>query len=312
MAHVSPEISRQIQQRIDALETDGIGRWPVRACKEELNALPLHGNQVYLWAVRPDSEVLCVDHEAFARPAEPERDPLTVYAVLWQGARAYPELRALLPPPPDGARECDACGGTGRGDRQSVPTPGCLRCDGLGWYAPLPLPVEGWMERIDRGDQVTIVRETERREWLYAGHIAGQYVCRAGDEHVAAPATPESRRALEERLRGWATGHPHSIAWTANPTEMADPWESAAHRLFFEGRTPEAGGYEAEYQRLPDGTVRVTETMLNDWDPAGWMPSTDTVRMLSEAHARYEFVREMGLPWHASPFPQILPLQSAG
>jgi len=311
MTRASPEISRQIQQRIDALDTNGIGRWTLRVCKEELNALPLHGNQVYLWAVRPDGEVLCVDHEAFAHPAEPERDALTLHAVLWQGARKYPELRALLPPPPDGARECEACGGTGRGDGHTPPTPGCLRCDGLGWYAPLPLPVDGWMERIDRGDQVTITR-AERREWLYAGRIAGHYVCRAGDEHKAAPATPESRRVLEERLWGWATGHPHSIAWAANPTGMPDPWESARHRLFFEGRTPEAGGYEAEYQRLPDGTVRVTETSLNDWDPAGWIPSTTTERVLSDTEARREFVTEMGYSSHATPFPAILPREPAG
>lgn len=312
MAHASPETSRQIQQRIDALDTAGIGAWPLRVCKEELNALPLHGNQVYLWAVRPDGEVLCIDHEAFGRPAEPERGALTLYAALWQGARTYPELRALLPPAPEGARECEACGGTGRGDRHTPPLPGCLRCDGLGWYAPAPLPVEGWMERIDRGDQATIIRETEPREWLYAGRIAGHYVCRAGDEHQAAPATPESRRELEERLRGWATGHPHTITWTANPTDVPDPWESAGHRLFFEGRTAEAGGYEAEFQRLADGTVRWTETMLNDWDPAGWMPSTDTERVLADADARHVFLREMSLAAHASPFPEIRPRDLTG
>ncbi|HET7460318.1 MAG TPA: hypothetical protein VFJ82_03685 [Longimicrobium sp.] len=311
MTHVSPEISRQIQQRIDALETDGIGRWPLRVCKEELNALPLHGNQVYLWAVRPDGEVLCVDHEAFGHPAEPERDAVTLYTVFSQGAREYPELRALVPPPPDGVRECEACGGTGRGDGHTPPLPGCLRCDGLGWYVPAPLPVQGWMERIDRGDQVTIIRETERREWLYAGRIAGHYVCRAGDEHNAAPATPESRSELEKRLRSWATGHPHSITWTANPTEVPDPWESAGHTLFFEGRDAQVGGFEAEYERLPDGTVRVTETMLNDWDPAGWMPSTSTEHVLSDVEARSEFLGEMEFTSHASPFPAILPREPA-
>ncbi|HEX8829713.1 MAG TPA: hypothetical protein VF705_01015, partial [Longimicrobium sp.] len=131
-------------------------------------------------------------------------------------------------------------------------------------------------------------------------------VCRAREEHTAAPATPGSRRALEEQLRTWATGHAHSITWTANATEVPDPWESAAHRLFFEGRTPE-GGYEAEFQRLPDGTVEVSQTLLNDWDPAGWMPSTTTERVLPDAEARGEFLREVGAPWHASPFPEIKP-----
>ena len=306
MAHVSPEISRQIQQRIDALDTSGTGAWTLRLCKEELNALPLHGNQVYLWAVRPDGQVLRVDHEAFRQPAEPEGGALTTYAVLWQGARQYPELGALLPPPPDGARECEACG-TGQAPRPS----GCLRCDGLGWYAPVPLPLEGWMERIDRGDQVTIRRGTKRREWLYAGRIAGHYVCRVGEEHANAPATPESRRALEERLRGWATGHPHSITWAANPTELPDPWESTGHTLFFEGDT-DMGGYEAAYERLADGTVRMIETLLNDWDPAGWMPPTVKEHVLPYADALREFLWELARLGHASPFPAILPRKPAG
>jgi len=306
MAPLSLELTRQIQQRIDALDTAVPGAWPLRRCKEELNALPLHGNQAYLWALHPNGDVLRVDHEAAGLSSEPERGALTRYAVLWHGARKYPELEALLPAPPAGARECELCGGTGQSS-----TSGCPRCDGLGWYAPLPLPVDEWMERIDRGDQVTIRRE-EGREWLYAGRIAGHYVCRAGEEHSAAPATPESRRALADRLRSWAEGHPHTIAWTANPTQTPDPWESAGHRLFFEGRTLEWGGVEAEYERLPDGTVRVTDTLLNDWDPAGWMPSTSDDRVLPEEEAWGEFLREMARTSHASPFPAILPRDPAG
>ncbi|HET7228373.1 MAG TPA: hypothetical protein VFJ16_00080 [Longimicrobium sp.] len=308
MDGISPELSRRIQERIDALETADPRAWPVRVCKEEMNALPLHGNQIYLWAVRADGVVLCLDHESFAHHVEAERDPITLHAVLARGARLYPELKPLIPPPPEGLVECAACGGTGNGQRQTVPTANCLRCDGLGWHAQAPLPVDAWMERIDRGDRL---KGTRGRDWLYAGRIAGHYVCRATDDHWSAPASPDSRRELAGRLRGWATGHPHTLSWAANPAATPDPWESAAHTLFFEGRDPMAGGYEIEYQRLPDGTIRLTETLLNDWDPAGWMPSTTTERVLAEADARREFIDDMRTASRASPFPEIRPRDPA-
>src|SRR5688500_19334304 len=106
MIHVPPELGRQIQARIDALETSDPRAWPVRVCKQEMNALPLHGNQIYLWALRPDGAVLCLDHESASHAVHDETDPLTVYAVLVKGAEEHPELRALVPAPPAGARLC--------------------------------------------------------------------------------------------------------------------------------------------------------------------------------------------------------------
>jgi hypothetical protein len=138
MIHIPPELGRQIQARIDALATSDPRAWPVRVCEEEMNALPLHGNQIYLWALRPDGVVLCLDHESASHSFERETDPLTLYAVLVQGAERYPELRSLVPAPPGGARRCDACGGTGSGEGRQPATWGCLSCGGLGWYASLP------------------------------------------------------------------------------------------------------------------------------------------------------------------------------
>jgi hypothetical protein len=166
------------------------------------------------------------------------------------------------------------------------------------------------MERIDRGDRVTIVRTQQRRGHLYAGRMAGHYVCRAGEEHWSAPATPESRRELAERLRSWATGHPHTIAWTANPTDLADAWESTRHRLYFEGQSA-YGGVAATFERRDDGTVQVTDTLLNDWDPAGWMPPTDTERVLAEVDGRREFIDAMAARWHTEPLPQVIPRTAA-
>jgi hypothetical protein len=98
-------------------------------CKEELNALPIHGNVIYLWAIRPDGTVLCMDHESLNHPTEPETDPLTLYAVLFHGARIYAELQSLVPSPPVGAQPCDLCQGKITNDH-------CFKCSSLGWFIP--------------------------------------------------------------------------------------------------------------------------------------------------------------------------------
>ena len=128
-----PEHAHWIQRRIDELRADTLGDWPRRVCKEQLNALPLAGNSIYIWALRPDGSVVCLDHEAFALPWEVETDPVVVYAVLLQGAHRYPELQALVPSPPPGARRCGSCEGTGAEGRDGHSV-SCLSCRGLGWY----------------------------------------------------------------------------------------------------------------------------------------------------------------------------------
>lgn len=126
MSLVPPHVSRAIQRRIDEIEDDSPGGWVGRACRHELNALPALANQVYVWALRPNGTVVCMDHESFSRSVEEVADPLQVHAV-WQGAaRRYPELREGAPAPPDGVSACDACGATGW-------TEGCAACEGMGW-----------------------------------------------------------------------------------------------------------------------------------------------------------------------------------
>lgn len=124
----SPELTARIQHHIDQLQPKGLGDGPIATCKERLNALPLHGNSVYLWAIRPDGTLLCLDHEAFNHTTEPETDPLVTYAVLLHGAAITPELHALIPPRPEGARPCSSCQGTGQEGKAF-----CLGCRGLGW-----------------------------------------------------------------------------------------------------------------------------------------------------------------------------------
>ncbi|HEX8697157.1 MAG TPA: hypothetical protein VF746_32355 [Longimicrobium sp.] len=135
----SPELSAWIQRQIDALAADARENWLMRLCMER-NAFPLSGNQVYLWAIRPDGVVLWIDHESFAHATEPETDLSALYAALVLGARRHPELRELIPARPADARLCDVCGGTGGPVTPAAPAVEdiCHGCDGLGWLVPGP------------------------------------------------------------------------------------------------------------------------------------------------------------------------------
>ncbi|MBW3570137.1 MAG: hypothetical protein KY467_03420 [Gemmatimonadetes bacterium] len=114
MSGLPPALAEWIQRRIDELPADGDAAWLRRICKERLNALPLSGDQVYLWALRPDGTVLCLDHEAFRLPVHDETDPATLYRVLREAAVLYPELQPLVPPPPPASRTAPVLAGEPR------------------------------------------------------------------------------------------------------------------------------------------------------------------------------------------------------
>jgi hypothetical protein len=92
----SPELAAWIQRKIDEMDTTGLGAWPARECKEKLNALPIAGNQIYLWAIRPDGSVVCMDHESFRHETEEETDPMRLQQIIVEAAQRYPELQELL------------------------------------------------------------------------------------------------------------------------------------------------------------------------------------------------------------------------
>lgn len=92
---LSPALAAHLRGWIDELETEGLGNWVKRLCKEH-DALPLHGTQFLLWALRTDGQVLVIDHESVSQSAEPETDDALAYAALVEGARHHPELAELL------------------------------------------------------------------------------------------------------------------------------------------------------------------------------------------------------------------------
>jgi hypothetical protein len=135
MPVTSPELAAYIQRRIDELQPHSLGEWLVRVCKQELNALPIKANLIYLWALQPDGTVLCMDYEAFGLPVEPETDDLVLYAVLLHAARKDAELQPLVPPPPPDTRPCSSCESTGVWIEADGTQESCLGCSGLGWHA---------------------------------------------------------------------------------------------------------------------------------------------------------------------------------
>jgi hypothetical protein len=131
----SPELAARIGQWVDELPTKGRPDWLVRLCQQN-KSVPLKSTQFYLWVLRADGQVLCIDRDSGPQKAEPESDPRTAYAVLARGARVYPEIGELLPPDMGGLRQCERCGGEG-GTPAPPPSKGtdsCLRCNGMGWY----------------------------------------------------------------------------------------------------------------------------------------------------------------------------------
>jgi hypothetical protein len=302
MSGIPPQVGRRIQQRIDMLDVADPRAWPVRVCKEQMNALPLHGNQIYLWALRADGVVLCLDHESSSHSVEAETDPLKVYAVLRKGAARYPELAELVLTRPPGARLCELCGGTGE-EAGPPPVGECSRCNGFGWYQ-MSRPAADWANRIDRGDRLA-VRTGAARE-LVAGRLAGYYVTADGNAYWSSPAGPAARQELIDRLQAWERGEMVTVRWEENPTAFADPFDSPDHAFIFYGLAS-GGSWEEDFARQPDGSYVLTETLNNDFDPAGPAFPRSSAGEVDAGTARAELERMMRSGGRRNPFPAIVP-----
>jgi hypothetical protein len=93
----SPELAALLRRWVDELPTEGAGNMINRLCREN-DAIPLDCTEIYLWVLRTDGQVLCIDHESSAQRAEPEENAEFAYGKLEVGAGARPELLELLPP----------------------------------------------------------------------------------------------------------------------------------------------------------------------------------------------------------------------
>ena len=103
----------------------------MRNAAEALGVLPLSAIQDDRWyGVRPDGDLISFDLSAPHHEVE-EEDLWRRCAILTQASEYYPELEALIPPPPLSCRTCSRCGGAGEillgGEIVT-----CI-CEGLGW-----------------------------------------------------------------------------------------------------------------------------------------------------------------------------------
>jgi hypothetical protein len=308
MNPVPPPLSERIQRRINALDAGGAGAWRQRACRGTHNALPLNGNPLTQWALRPDGVVLRIDCDSVLLAAEEEADPLARYAVLHQAARLDPELAALVPERPPGVVRCEHCGGAGCAAETGE---SCGGCQGLGWHVERR-PVEEWLAGIDRGDQLRLRSDGDTRG-IFAARLAGCYFAHAEElPSWSAPDGARGRRQLDEHLRRYGYEHrfgrqKHVTAtWQPNATDAADPLESLSHALRWSG-TGAGGSYEVELARQPGGGYRLREMLNNDWEPLGSGPPSTRTTELDQAAARAEVLQRMRGSGASNPFPAIVP-----
>jgi hypothetical protein len=90
----SPELAALIRRWVEELPEEGMIN---RLCKEN-DAVRLDCTEIYLWVLRTDGQVLCIDHESFAQRQEPEDDAEVAYGKIEVAAKTHPELLELLPP----------------------------------------------------------------------------------------------------------------------------------------------------------------------------------------------------------------------
>jgi hypothetical protein len=96
-------------------------------------ALPVYADIGGTLLLRPDGEILALDHGSRTAP-QIEADPGWRITAVVVGAEKYPELRRLLPVRPPGTENCQWCEGRGRvriGEIDRGPL--CGNCYGLGW-----------------------------------------------------------------------------------------------------------------------------------------------------------------------------------
>jgi hypothetical protein len=102
----------------------------LRALVGHHHFLPLLIGWVSTLGIRPDGSFVRFDHEAEPATVADLRDPYWQRMALCEGARRYPELRALIPGRPAESLDCASC--RGRGEFPGHPELRC-QCGGLGW-----------------------------------------------------------------------------------------------------------------------------------------------------------------------------------
>jgi len=123
-----------IEKRIAQwLEEDDRRYDRVRDAVRRFHFLPLYHRWTAVLGIRPDRSFVRWDYEDNREKVKPLEESYLQRLAVCEGAKRYPELRALIPPRPPEAIDCVACKGTGKVHK--LPDVIC-ECCGLGWLIP--------------------------------------------------------------------------------------------------------------------------------------------------------------------------------
>ena len=131
--NLSPTIQSWLTSRIDSFANDPEETEYLREHASRHLVLPLAIDWTGFWGLRSDGEILLVYTEEEQQPVVESEDRIRRMA-LFQGAKRYTELGALVPTRSPAARDCPHCLGTGIIDPPGI-EPGTIvcYCGGLGW-----------------------------------------------------------------------------------------------------------------------------------------------------------------------------------
>lgn len=129
----SPELQKVIQSLVDRWLASPSNDPELARAVRISGALPVYADLGGTLFVRPDGEILVLEHDSPDAP-QVEADPGWRITTVVVAAERFPELVGLLPTRPDGAPDCQECLGRGSFrvpyiDRDWL----CGKCYGLGW-----------------------------------------------------------------------------------------------------------------------------------------------------------------------------------
>jgi hypothetical protein len=133
---ISAEVAKLVAARVQVLIDDPEVDEELRTLARESGGLPVYVDAGGCLAIHPEGSVISKSWEPGGW--EVERDPRWTMLAVVAGCEEYPELMALLPPVPEGAMDCEVCGGTGRVTETNSGGPMCANCWGLGWTELTP------------------------------------------------------------------------------------------------------------------------------------------------------------------------------
>jgi hypothetical protein len=132
------QIRQLIAQRLEQYLAGEPSQWSgLMAQARHLQALPIGLDLFTALFLTPEGLLYAWDLMEESGEPQVVSDEVHRIAVFRIAAQWFPELKRLIPEPPEGAQECSACWGTGT---QLLPAmsgnPGryiCFACRGVGW-----------------------------------------------------------------------------------------------------------------------------------------------------------------------------------